>query len=242
VNRGPGQEPPEPSRADVLDLPTAGPAVIRGGIMRVLGYVAGVAISVAGAVVLLRYLTVADFGRYTQVIALVTIVAGLTDAGMTSIGVREYSVRDPAAAATLLRNLLGLRLVLTAAGIGLAFAFAAAAGYTAAMLAGVALAGAALVLQVAQGTLAVPLQAELRFGWVTALDLLRQAGSVLAVLAAVLVGAGLTVLLGAPLPVAVALLVVTGWLVRGRVSFAPAFEREEWRSRRRPPSASSTPM
>jgi O-antigen/teichoic acid export membrane protein len=214
---------------DILDLPDAGPTIIRGGVLRVLGYGAGVLISVASAVVLLRYLSVADFGRYTQAIALVTIVAGLTDAGMTSIGVREYSVREGAVRDALMRNLLGIRLVLTAAGVAVALAFALAAGYTAAMLAGVGLAGAALVLQVAQGTIGVPLQSGLRLGWVTALDLLRQGGTVLALLAGAVAGAGLAVLLAAPLPVALALLVLTGWLVRGRVPLAPAFDWATWR-------------
>jgi len=214
---------------DILDLPAAGPTVIRGGVLRVLGYGAGVAMSVASAVVLLRYLSVADFGRYTQAIALVTIVAGLTDAGMTSIGVREYSVREGAGRDALMRNLLGIRLVLTAAGLALALGFALVAGYTAPMLAGVALAGAALVLQVAQGTIGVPLQAGLRLGWVTALDLLRQGGTVLALLAAAVAGVGLAVLLAAPLPAALALLVLTGWLVRGQVSLAPSFDSATWR-------------
>jgi O-antigen/teichoic acid export membrane protein len=219
----------ELARDDILDLPEAGPAVIRGGVLRVLGYVAGAGISVGSAVILLRYLSVADFGRYTQVIALVTIVAGLTDAGMTSIGVREFSVRERAVRDALMRNLLGIRLVLTAAGVAVALAFAVVAGYTSAMLAGMALAGAALVFQVAQGTIGVPLQAGLRLGWVTALDLLRQGGTALALVAGVVAGTGLAVLLAAPLPVAIALLALTYWLVRGSVRLAPAFDWASWR-------------
>ena len=214
---------------DILDLPEAGPTVIRGGVLRVLGYVAGAGISVGSAVILLRYLSVADFGRYTQVIALVTIVAGLTDAGMTSIGVREFSVREGAVRDALMRNLLGIRLVLTAVGVAVALGFAIVAGYTSAMVAGVALAGAALVFQVTQGTVGVPLQAGLRLGLVTALDLLRQAGTALALVAGVVAGAGLAVLLAAPLPVAIALLALTCWLVRGSVRLAPAFDWGSWR-------------
>lgn len=217
------------ARDDILDLPEAGGAVIRGGLLRVLGYVAGAVISVGSAVVLLRYLSVADFGRYTQVIALVTIVAGLTDAGMTSIGVREFSVREGDARDALMRNLLGIRLVLTAAGVAVALGFAVAAGYTSAMLVGVALASVALVVQVAQGTVGVPLQAGLRLGWVTALDLLRQGGTAVALVAGVVAGAGLAVLLAAPLPVALALLLLTCWLVRGCVGLAPAFDWDSWR-------------
>ncbi|MGI8730287.1 MAG: hypothetical protein ACR2LK_09915, partial [Solirubrobacteraceae bacterium] len=79
---------------DILDTPQAGPKVIRGSVLRVLGYGAGVLLSVGSAAILLRYLPVADFGRYAAALSLVTIVAGLTDAGMTSIGVREYTVRE----------------------------------------------------------------------------------------------------------------------------------------------------
>ena len=214
---------------DILDLPAAGPTVIRGGVLRIAGYVAGALVSALSVIVLTRYLSVADFGRYTQVVALVTLVAGLTDAGMTSMGVREYSVLERAAGATLLRNLLGIRIVLTFAGVAIALAFGAVAGYSDVMLAGIVLAGAALGFQVAQGTIGVPLQSGLRLGWVTAFDLLRQGATVLMLLLAVVAGAGLAVLLAAPLPVAIALLVATGALVRGQVSLAPAFDRETWR-------------
>jgi O-antigen/teichoic acid export membrane protein len=219
----------EATSDDILDLALAGRMVIRGGMLRVIGYGAGVLISVGSAVVLLRYLSVADFGRYTQVIALVTIVAGLTDAGMTSIGVREYSVLDGAVADALVRNLLGIRLVLTSVGIVIALGFALVAGYSTAMLTGIALAGVALVCQVAQGTIGVPLQAGLRLGWVTALDLLRQGGTALALVTGAMAGAGLAILLAAPLPVAIALILLTAWLVRGHVSLAPAFDRATWR-------------
>ena len=213
---------------DILDRPEAGPAIIRGGVLRIVGFGAGLLVSVASAVVLLRYLSVADFGRYTQVVALLTIVAGLTEAGMTSIGVREYSVRKGEDAAALVRNLLGIRLVLTTAGVAVALGFGVAAGYTEAMLAGLVLAGAALVFQILQGTIGVPLQSSLRLGWVTALDLLRQGGTAGALVAAVAGGAGLTVLLAAPLPVAASLLVLTAWLVRGQLALRPAFDRATW--------------
>lgn len=219
----------EATSDDILDLALAGRMVIRGGMLRVIGYGAGVLISVGSAIIVLRYLSVADFGRYTQVIALVTIVAGLADAGMTTLGVREYSVRDGAVADALVRNLLGIRLVLAIVGIAIALAFALAAGYSAAMLTGIALAGVALVFQVAQGTIGVPLQAGLRLGWVTALDLLRQGGTALALVAGAIGGAGFAILLAAPLPVAIALVLLTAWLVRGRAARAPAFDRATWR-------------
>lgn len=214
---------------DILDTPQAGPKVIRGSLLRVLGYAAGVLLSVGSAALLLRYLSVADFGRYAAALSLVTIVAGLTDAGMTSIGVREYAVREGEDRERLMRNLVGMRMVLTTAGVAAAVGFAELAGYAHAIVAGIALAGAALVVQVVQGTFAVPLQSGLRLGWVTSLDLLRQAGTVLVLGGAVIAGAGLTVLLAAPLPIAVVLVVVTLALVGGLVPVRPAFERETWR-------------
>lgn len=215
---------------DILDTPQAGPTVIRGSVLRVLGYGAGVLLAVGSAALLLRYLTVADFGRYTAAVSLVTIVAGLTDAGMTSVGVREYTVREGDDRERLMRNLLGMRVVLTTVGISIATGFAALAGYTNAVVLGIALAGTALVVQVVQGTIGVPLQSGLRLGWVTSLDLLRQAGMVLVLVVAVLAGAGLAVLLAAPLPVAVVLVFITLGLVRGLVPMRPAFDPETWRT------------
>ncbi|MEJ7826491.1 MAG: oligosaccharide flippase family protein, partial [Solirubrobacteraceae bacterium] len=215
---------------DILDTPQAGPKVIRGSILRVFGYGAGVLLGVGSAALLLRYLPVADFGRYTAAVSLVTIVAGLTDAGMTSIGVREYTVREGEDRDRLMRNLLGMRVVLTVVGVVVAIGFAAVAGYTDPVVLGIALAGAALVVQVVQGTIGVPLQSGLRLGWVTGLDLLRQAGMVLALVVAVLAGAGLAVLLAAPLPGAIVLVLITLALVRGVVPMRPAFDGETWKT------------
>ena len=67
------------------------------------------------AALLFRHLGVATRGRYVTVLALVSIVAGLTDAGLTGIGMRELVVRQPSEREPLVRNLLGLRIVLTGA-------------------------------------------------------------------------------------------------------------------------------
>src|SRR4051812_23508299 len=159
---------------DLLDTPEAGPAAIRGGALRVAGYGAGVLLSVGSAALLFRHLGVEDGGRYVTVLALVSIVQGLTDVGLTSIGVRELAVREGDDRRRLVRNMLGLRLVLTSLGVGAAVVFAAAAGYESALVAGTALAGAGLVIQNLQSTLGVSLMVDLRLGWVTLLELIRQ--------------------------------------------------------------------
>ena len=87
----------------------------------------------------------------------------------------------------MLRSLLGLRLALTSAGIALiAVAFAAAVDYPEELVCGTALWGAGIVIQMAALTLGIPLQSQLRFGWVSALDLLRQLVTVVLLIVALI--------------------------------------------------------
>lgn len=214
--------------ADLLDTPAAGPAAIRGGALRAGGYVAGIALSIVAVPLLIRHLGGPDYGRYITVISLVTIVQGVTDIGLGQIGVREYSVRSGAEGARLMRNLLGVRLALTTVGVAAATAFAAAAGYTHAVLLGTLVAGIGMLLTVVQATFVVPLASQLRLGWVSALELLRQVLGVAGIVVLVLAGATLLPFLAITVPVALAVLAVTVVLIRGTVPLRPSFERGEW--------------
>src|SRR3954471_6888135 len=113
---------------DLLDTPLAGPAAVRGGAVRVGGYVAGVLLSVGSAALLFRHLGVDDAGRYVTALSLVTIAGGLSDLGLTAIAIRELTVRDADSRDAFVRNLLGLRTALTSAGIVGVFVFTLAAG------------------------------------------------------------------------------------------------------------------
>jgi O-antigen/teichoic acid export membrane protein len=208
------------SSADILDTRQAGPAAIRGGVLRVLGYVAGALLSVISAALLIRYLGASDFGRYTTIVSLVTIVGGVTEAGMTNIGVREFAVQS--SGRTMLRNLLGIRLVLTVVGLAIAMGFSLAAGYDNEMVLGTAIAGSSLFLLVLQATYGVPLQVQLKLGWVTAIELVRQAATVVFILAGIAVGAGLVLLWAVPVPAGIAAVVFT---IVGRW---PRFDRAAW--------------
>ena len=121
--------------------PTAGPAAIRGGVIRVVGFGAGVAMTALSAALLFRHLGVDDGGRYVTVLALVSIVAGLTDAGLTGIAMRELVVRDPSEREPLLRNLIGMRIVLGVVGLAGAVRLRRGRGLRSAMVVGTALAG-----------------------------------------------------------------------------------------------------
>jgi O-antigen/teichoic acid export membrane protein len=213
---------------DLLDSSDAGPAAIRGSALRAGGYAAGLLLALGSAPLLFRHLGVDDFGRYQTVIALVTLAAGFSEGGVNAIALREWSTRPPGERERVMANLLGVRIVLTLVAAAGAVLFAVVAGYSAAMVAGTAVAGIALLAQTVQTLLANPLQAELRFGWATVADLLRQVTLVACLIALIVAGAGIVPLLGAQIPSALAALALTVWLVRTWVPLRPRADRKVW--------------
>jgi O-antigen/teichoic acid export membrane protein len=213
---------------DVLDTPEAGPAVIRGGTLRAGGYMAGILLALASAPFLVRHLGNVDFGRYTVVLSIIALVAGLTEGGVQAVGLREYTTRSGEDRQRLLRHLLGVRIALTAVAVVLAVGFAAVAGYDHTMVLGTALAGLGLLLQSIQNLIAVPLQGELRFGWATTTDLCRQAVTVALTLALILAGAGLLPFFVTSIVGGAVSIVMTIVLVRHAMPFRPAFDRSDW--------------
>jgi O-antigen/teichoic acid export membrane protein len=212
---------------DALSAPDVTARTAEGAGLRLGAYVASVLLSVGSAAVLLRYLGVADYGRYVTIFALVTIVSGVTEAGTANVGVRELAVRDRAEHDGILAALQGIRLTLTAAGVALALLFLLAAGYDGEMLGGAALAGAGLLLTVFAMTLWIPLQADVRLPRVAALELLRQVLTVVVLLALVAGGASLAGLLAAQIPVAVGL--ISAGLLATHASLRAEFDRAAWR-------------
>lgn len=213
----------------MLATSEAGGLAIRGGILRVGGYLAGIGLALAAIPLLTRHLGVDDFGRYITVISLIAIAGLISEAGLTVVGVREYAVRDSDARERLVRNLVGLRFVVAAAGALAATLFAVVAGYGGEMVVGTALAGVGLVFAVVQQAYAVPLQADLRLGLITVFDLVRQALTVVAMLVLVLAGAGLVAFLAIPIPAGIAVALAAVVVVRRQFDARPAFDRGEWR-------------
>jgi O-antigen/teichoic acid export membrane protein len=216
------------SPTSVLDEPTAGRKIIRGSVLRSLSYATSVALGIVSAAAMTRHLGVVDFGRYVTVVSIVTVAIGMSDIGMSNIGVREYSVREGGERDRTMRNLLGLRIVLTGVAAILAIGFSAIAGYPRVMVVGTLIAALGFALTTVQHSFGVPLSAGLRLGWVASLELLRQAGVVVVVVGLVVAGAGLVAFLAALIPAAVLILVVTAWLVRGSIPFVPAFDPRAW--------------
>lgn len=214
--------------ADVLDTPEAGRKIVRGGAVRVVGFVGGTGLAVLGAALVTRYLGPEDYGKFQTVLALVTIVQAVTDLGMTGLGIREYSQRTGADRDRFMAALLGLRVVGTVVGLGIAVLLALALGYDSTMVIGTALMGAGLVLTLLQGTLGIPLMVELRIGTITLLDIGRQAGLSASYALLVVVGSGLLAFYATTIPIGLVLVIVTAVLVRGAISLRPSFAPAEW--------------
>jgi O-antigen/teichoic acid export membrane protein len=219
----------ELSVGDWLDDPAAGSAAIRGGAIRVGGFFAGMLLGVASFAVLAHHLNVVDVGRYSIAVALVTLVGGFSELGLTVVGVRELAIRTGESRQRFSRNLLGLRLVFGAVGGVAMVLFAAAAGYGTTLVEGVALGAIGVFLQSWQSTLAIPLMTDLRLGWVTLIDLLRAVLGGLLIVVLVLAGAGLLPFLAVTIPVGIAALVVNALVVRSGTPLMPAFDPAEWR-------------
>ncbi len=212
----------------VLDSSRAGPAAVRGSALRSSGYVAGLGLSLISAPLLTRYLGTVEFGQYIAVLSLVTIVAGLTEGGLNSIALREYAARQGPERATVMRDLIGIRLALSILAGLVAVGLAAIFGYSSTLILGTAVAVSGQMLQVFQTLLGTSLQGEMRFGWITGLELVRQAVSVALIVALVLAGAGLLPFFVIPVVAGVATLSITLRVVRGLIPLRPAFHPARW--------------
>jgi O-antigen/teichoic acid export membrane protein len=215
---------------DTVDATDAGLRSVRGGVYRVGGYIVGSALSAAAAVLLLRYLGVADFGRYVTVTSLVAIVVGLSDIGLMLVGQREYVLRSTEEERhRLTANILGIRLVVTPVAVGLSLLFCIAAGYESSVVIGTLIVGASVVIGNAALTFMVPLTAQLRFGALTAAEVGKQLVIVGGNALFVVLGAGLLAFFGVQVAGALVLLLLVAVFLGWRFLTWPRFSLPEWR-------------
>jgi O-antigen/teichoic acid export membrane protein len=215
------------SRVDVLATSAAGPAAVRGGALRVISYAVGALISAGGAALLFHQLGLVNTGHYVTAVTVVGVVGGISDLGITAVGLRESAILDQRARSELFADLLGLRLVLTSTGLAIALALVSL-GYSSEILTGVLFAGIGLMLQTTADNLALQLQVTLKLGTIAVLEVLRQALTVLGMLLVVLAGGQLLAFLSLSIPVGVVLLAITARLVRGQRSLRPRFSWQRW--------------
>ncbi len=214
---------------DVLDSPDAGSLAVRSGVLRVVGYGVGIIFTAGSAALLFRHLGRVQGGEYVLILSIVALTCGVTDAGLSTIGIRELSVRKPSERTVLLRNLLSMRILFSSVGIAAACAYGVLTGLSPVLLVGLVVAGIAVLLQNVQNALATSLTAELRLGWVTIAELARQAATAGGIVVLVLLNASLGLFF---LNVAFAGLVglgLTACVLRDRVGLIPGFHRSLWR-------------
>jgi O-antigen/teichoic acid export membrane protein len=226
----PPATPVEPvAPVDVLDSAEAGGRAIRGSAWRTGAYGVSLLLSLVSVPFVIRHLGVVDYGYYLTVSSIVFIIGGVTEAGLTNLGIREVSVLDGAARDAFLRNLVGLRFVLTTVGVLLATLLVWATGAEHQVVIGTLIAGLALLISLTQSTYMVPLNAQLRLGWVSVLDVLRQATLSSLFIVFVIAGAGLVAFFWAGVISAVVMIAATLLLVRRHASLRPAFDLATWK-------------
>ena len=207
-----------------------GRRVVRGGAVRVVGFVAGNLFAAAGAVIVLRYLGVAEFGRYGTVMALVAIVQGITDAGLSVTGTREVSLTGSATdRRRLLAHIVGLRIALTGAGVLAAVGFGVLVGYDSTLVLGTAIAGAGVFLISVQSAMLIPLSVDLRNGTLTFNEVLRQALLVAGFVVLALAGAELEAFFALQVAAGLVLLAITPGLIERRDLVRPRWALRELR-------------
>jgi len=215
---------------DVLSTPAAGGLVIRGSALRVGGYGVGIALLAAASVILLRHLGVVRFGQYVTVTSIVAVASTIADAGLTVVGSRELALLKPGEPRRrLLGNMLSLRLVIAPIGVIGGAIFALVAGYPREMLIGTLLAGGGLMLSTIQGTLLLGPVVELRNGRVAAVEVTKQAVTVLGIALLAAAGASLTPFFAVPILVGVVAIALSRPLLGRAAIVGPRVDREVWR-------------
>ena len=152
---------------DILDSQEAGAAAVRGSALRIGAFIAGLAFSLAAVPFMTRHLGTVSYGLYAAATSTVVLVGGITESGLTALGLHELSTLRGDARERLLSNLVGLRIALTVIGVAAAVAITWSTGAKPEIVEGIWIAGIGALLIVVQQTYMIPLSAQLQLGWVS---------------------------------------------------------------------------
>jgi O-antigen/teichoic acid export membrane protein len=222
-------EAPPPPTPDILDTAEAGPRVVRGSAFRSGAYAISLGLSLISVPFMIRHLGAVDYGYFITVSSIVFIIGGVTEAGLTYAGIREVATLEGEGRTRYLRNLVGLRFALTIPGIAIAVGLTAATGADPPIVYGTAIAGLGLTLALTQQTYMIPLNAELRLGWVAALELLKQGTLSACFILFVLIGGPLIDFFWASVAAGGVMVAATLLLVRQHGSLRPEFDFALWK-------------
>jgi O-antigen/teichoic acid export membrane protein len=215
---------------EFLDEPEAGGRAIRGGAIRSVAYVAGLFLTGLAVPLLTRHLGLVEFGQFVTATAVVMIVAGVTEFGLSGIGVREYALAAPAERDAMLSSLLGLRTALTLVGLLVAAGVMVILGYPDIVVVGVLISGFGLVLLNTQQTYAIVLSAELRWGTTSFFDTINSSVTGVATLALVIAGGDLFSFFWVSVVSSAAALAAAVYYLRRRIPLRLGFDAQHWRT------------
>jgi O-antigen/teichoic acid export membrane protein len=216
-------------QGDALRDGGSGARVARGGIVRGGGYALGAVLSGVAAVILLRYLGPVEFGRYSAVMALVGIMAGVTEAGLNAVGARDMAVRATGPERErVLANLIGVRLIVTPVGVALTVLVAWAIGFDAPLVWGTLIGGLGVIAVSAQTTMMLPLWVDLRMVRLTGVEVLRQAIALGVIAGLAAAGASLLPFFAVQIVVGLLVILVTPMIVSGWRAMRPRLDRAVW--------------
>jgi O-antigen/teichoic acid export membrane protein len=229
---GPGVPTPATAEEpiDALDRPEAGAKVIRGGAIRTIAYAATIVLTGATVPLMTRHLGVTDFGYFVTASTVVTIVAGVTELGLSGIGTREYALASPPERRGLLANLLGLRTVLTLIGLAIAMPLMILGNYPRVVVAGMLVSGAGLILLNVQQTYSISLTAQLNWGISSVFELINTVVVAGGTVLLVLLSAKLFAFFFISVVSSAAALLASIIYLRGRVSMLPRFDLKRWKA------------
>jgi O-antigen/teichoic acid export membrane protein len=214
---------------DELRGPAAGGKVVRGAVVRAIGYGLGTLSNVAASIVLLRFLGVVQFGEFVAVTSIIGVVSGVSDAGLTAVGNRELALLSTISERrAMVSRLFGMRLVITPITVAFAVGFTVIAGYKPTLVLGAALAGFGYTLVAASSALAMPLSVDLKIVSLTVLELVKQVGMTVVIVVLVVAGTGLLPFFAASVPGALLALALTPMLAGPALVGRPTFEMRAW--------------
>ncbi len=198
------------SDRSVLSDEHVGRRVIHGSALRGGGFVIANLLTAASAAILLRYLGVVSFGRYGTVLAVVGIVYGISDMGLTATGTREIALaRTREESRDILGHTLGLRIAVTTVGVVGGVVFGLLAGYEVQLVLGIAIAGFGVLMQSVQAAMLMPLSVELRNGMLALNQVVSQATLLVGFVVLALAHAGLVPFFAVQIFVGVVVLAAT---------------------------------
>jgi O-antigen/teichoic acid export membrane protein len=199
--------------------------VVTGGGSRAAAFVLGNVLNVAAVGVLTRQLGEDEFGRFTAILSLITLVGIVSDLGLANLAVRELASHEGREREDRYRALVALRALLIVPAAAGMVVYGAILGFDGPLLLGTAVAAVGLVVYSLHYSWNAVLQAELRLHQLALIEGGRQILLGVLTIGLALAGAPVSVLVAVYFPLAVTMAWVSARAVRGTIRIAPLFDR-----------------